>query len=61
MTDSIFAITATLASVALAIRAFRAVENQSLLAILVGKALWAELCAILKKLHANRRRARTIA
>jgi hypothetical protein len=45
-TDSMFilaTITVVLAATAAAIRAFRAVENQSLLAIVAGKALWAEL------------------
>jgi hypothetical protein len=36
-------ISAFLLAAAAVIRSFRAVENQSLLAILAGKALWAEL------------------
>jgi hypothetical protein len=36
-------ITAFLLATAAAIRAFRAVENQSLSAVLAGTALWAEL------------------
>jgi len=42
-------ITLCLVAVAAAIRAFRAIEHQTLLAILDGKALWAELTANKKK------------
>jgi hypothetical protein len=50
--DSILAITTILASTAAAIRAFRAIENQSLLAIRAGKALWAE---VYKKINIGHR------
>jgi hypothetical protein len=52
-TDSMFtlaAITATLLATTAAIRAFRAVENQSLLAIRAGKALWDEMNHLKKNL-----------
>jgi hypothetical protein len=41
-------ISAFLLATAAAIRAFRSVENQSLLAIQVGKKLWSELTAYKK-------------
>jgi hypothetical protein len=40
--DSLLTISAVLFTTAAAMRAFRAVENQALLVILVGKTLWAE-------------------
>jgi len=40
----------SLLAVAAVIRSFRAVENQALLAILAGKALWAEL-GVIKKIY----------
>jgi hypothetical protein len=52
MSDSMFTmatITGLLLATAAGIRAFRAVENQTLAAIVAGKALWAELAFFKKR------------